>query len=326
MQNKTKNLANADIFNASELLFKELIKRGYSIEGKTRVWNIADSRLWYLTQDQAQAFLDLEKKDPKQKMFAKAEIDLIRENFKKIVLDLGDKSINIVDLGCGNGEKASFFIKSFKDKPKIRYCPIDISPFMVEKAFKTVSKIKGIQTVKLKTIVADFLDLDEIAADLKKSKFKSNLMLLLGGSLENSEVHQLLHDIKAAMKEGDFLLIGNKLTHPDPTKMVEYYNSVDLIDDLLFKTVNKMGFARDEVKYSARFRGSRIEMFYTVLKDKILVASGKKIQFKAGDKIIVAISYKYTKDKLLETLNLYFEDVELFTDKDNVYTLALCKK
>ena len=45
----------------NDLIFKELIKRGYSLEGNTRVWNIADSKLWYLTPEQSEAFLDIEK-------------------------------------------------------------------------------------------------------------------------------------------------------------------------------------------------------------------------------------------------------------------------
>ena len=44
----------------NDLIFRELIKRGYSLEGNTRIWNIADSKLWYLTPEQAKAYLDLE--------------------------------------------------------------------------------------------------------------------------------------------------------------------------------------------------------------------------------------------------------------------------
>ena len=43
----------------NDLIFKELIKRGYSLDGKTRIWNIADSKLWYLIPEQAQGYLDL---------------------------------------------------------------------------------------------------------------------------------------------------------------------------------------------------------------------------------------------------------------------------
>ena len=45
----------------NDLIFKELLKRGYKLEGETRVWDIADSKLWYLTPKQAQGFLDLSK-------------------------------------------------------------------------------------------------------------------------------------------------------------------------------------------------------------------------------------------------------------------------
>ena len=44
----------------NDLIFRELIKRGYSLEGNTRIWNIADSKLWYLTPEQAQSYLDAE--------------------------------------------------------------------------------------------------------------------------------------------------------------------------------------------------------------------------------------------------------------------------
>ena len=50
----------AETTQINDLIFKELIKRGYSLEGNTRIWNIADSKLWYLTNEQAQAYLDLE--------------------------------------------------------------------------------------------------------------------------------------------------------------------------------------------------------------------------------------------------------------------------
>ena len=41
------------------LIFKELVLRGFSLEGNTRVWNVADSKLWYLNPEQAQAYLEI---------------------------------------------------------------------------------------------------------------------------------------------------------------------------------------------------------------------------------------------------------------------------
>ena len=60
MPKSKKNNSGKENPKINDLIFKELLKRGYSLEGNTRVWNLADSKLWYLTPDQAQAFLDLE--------------------------------------------------------------------------------------------------------------------------------------------------------------------------------------------------------------------------------------------------------------------------
>jgi uncharacterized SAM-dependent methyltransferase len=310
----------------NDVVFNELLKRGYSVEGKNKVWNIADSKLWYLTSEQAQAFLDLENKDTKQKMFAKKEMDLLKQKFSELTSGIMDKYVTIIDLGCGNGQKALSFIKQFKDKSKVRYCPIDVNEFMVQQAFKNFSKHKGINMVKFKSNILDFINFNTIADTLEKDKFKTSYILLLGGNLENSDVHELLHEIRSSMHEGDYLLIGNKIAHPDPMKMVQYYNHSKPIDALLSKTMEQLGFNSSEINYGARFRGNRIEVLYTVKNDKVIVSRGKKIEFKAGDKVIVTISYKYTQDSLKEVLMMYFDDVEVFVSKDDVFALALCKK
>ena len=63
----------------NDLIFKELIKRGYSLEGNTRVWNIADSKLWYLTPEQAQAYLEAVEKAPDYKLaMIDTEINLLK--------------------------------------------------------------------------------------------------------------------------------------------------------------------------------------------------------------------------------------------------------
>jgi len=83
--------------------------------------------LWYITPEQAQAFLDLEKSPDYQSAVINKEIDLINDNIEAITKDIKDKPLNIIDLGCGDGKKAMLFISYLKDKKKLRYCPIDIS-------------------------------------------------------------------------------------------------------------------------------------------------------------------------------------------------------
>ena len=114
----------------NDLIFNELIKRGYALDGNTRIWNIADSKLWYLTPEQSQAFLDLEGSKEYQEEIIQKEMDLINGNIKEMLATLGGDPLNIIDLGCGDGKKAVLFIDHLKDRMKLRYCPIDISSYI----------------------------------------------------------------------------------------------------------------------------------------------------------------------------------------------------
>ena len=87
----------------NSFIFKELLKRSFTLEGKTRVWNLADSKLWYLTPSQSQGFLDLESTKDYRRSIISKEIMLIRDNLKSFLKTLAKSSYNIIDLGCGNG-------------------------------------------------------------------------------------------------------------------------------------------------------------------------------------------------------------------------------
>ena len=55
----------------------------------------------------------------------------------------------ILDLGCGDGQKAAHIIEKLRSSYKrIKYCPIDISGYMVSKAVKTVSSTKIVAKVE----------------------------------------------------------------------------------------------------------------------------------------------------------------------------------
>ncbi|HTY44299.1 MAG TPA: L-histidine N(alpha)-methyltransferase, partial [Patescibacteria group bacterium] len=165
----------------NDLIFKELIKRGYSLEGKTRVWNIADSKLWYLTPEQAQAYLDLEGSPEYKKEMIDAEMELIKESMPDIsqrVLNK-KKEIIIIDIGCGDGKKAIFPIQSLKSKAKIIYCPIDISGYMVEKSIENIKKTDIAEIVQFQWNISDFENLENVTRLLRIGG-RELFMLFLG--------------------------------------------------------------------------------------------------------------------------------------------------
>lgn len=309
----------------SDLIFKELIKRGYALEGKTRIWNIADSKLWYLTPEQSQAFLDLEKSKEYYKAIIQKEIDLIDDNMDEILEKVGKGALNVIDLGCGDGKKAGLFIKNLKGKLRIRYCPIDISSYMVEKAIENISTLNAGEIVKFQWNISDFENLENISSLLRQEEFKKNFILLLGNTLGNFEINELLYLIRTSMREGDLVLIGNGLGTKNSEDVLKSYNN-EYIDNLLSKTLTQIGLKKEDIEYGARFRNSRVEMFYTIKNDCEISFLGKKVRFNKGDQILVAVSYKYDKYDFISFLKMYFDDVKVYTPKDNSYALAICKK
>jgi len=325
MQKSKKNISEKENSKINDLIFKELLKRGYSLEGNTRIWNLADSKLWYLTPEQAQAFLDLEKSKDYQKDVIQKEIDLIRKNMGDITREIKDKAINLIDLGCGDGKKAVIFLGYLGDTTKVRYCPIDISAYMVERAIENVSRTNINEIIKLQWNISDFENLENITPLLRSGFYKDNLILLLGNTLGNFEIHELLFEIRSAMKDEDILLIGNGLDIRNPEEILKAYNNPHL-DEMLVKTITQAGLDKANLKYGARFRNSRVEMYYTITKDTEVSFLGRTIKFNKGDQIITAVSYKYAKDDFMAFLKMYFSDVKLLISKDNSYALAVCKK
>lgn len=210
----------------NDLIFKELIKRGYSLEGNTRVWNIADSKLWYLTSKQAQAYLDLERSKDYSKQLFKAELDML----KKHMPEISEKSSQ--RKRCQHNrhrlrrrrKKAIIPIDVLHKKIQIRYCPVDISSYMVSKAIKRASKLEKGEVVHLRWNISDFDNVENIASLLRDNTYRQNLFLFLGDTLSNFEVHEVLYEIVEAMNTGqDYLVVGLSLNNKKPNELVKPY-------------------------------------------------------------------------------------------------------
>ena len=313
----------------NDLIFKELIRSGYSLQGHTRIWNIANSKLWYLTPKQAQAYLDLEEsKDYGKRIFMK-EIKMLKKFMPEIAEQiLHGSALNLIDIGCGDGKKAITPIQILSSKTKVRYCPIDISSFMVSKAIKEISKRKlsngGI--VNFRWNISDFDNLENVASLLRDAEYRQNLFLFLGDTLSNFEAHEVLYELVEAMDEGeDYLLIGVTLNSVNPNELVKPYKA-KMVDDFLSLILTQIGFNRDELEFDVRFANSRVEIFYTLKNSKALDLSGKKIYFDKGDQILVGISYRYTAEQLEEFMKIYFNNFKFYFNEDKTRTLILCEK
>ncbi len=307
----------------NNLIFNEVIKRGYKLQGNTRVLDLSDCKLWYLTPKQSQGFLNVEENPEYKKFLTDVEISLIKDNLNFILSQMKAKSYNIVDVGCGNGKKASLFIGELSKHLSIRYCPIDISAYMVNAASDTIRKLNIGDVLEFSWNISDFENLDNVTSLFRNQSHKHHLMLFLGNTMGNFSQNNILETIKRSMKKGDFLLIGNGIiTHVTPELIRSYYNKSMI--DFWIQPLKLIGFKNNEVEYNVRFINFKIEIYFTILKDKSIKYMEKTIDFKKGDQVNVGISYKYKKNDFKKILTKFFRKVEIITNKEETYALALC--
>jgi uncharacterized SAM-dependent methyltransferase len=311
----------------NDLIFKELIKRGYSLHGNTRVWNIADSKLWYLTPEQAQAYLDLEDiGDYKEGMF-KAELEMLKKYMPGISTKIWHGgAINVIDVGCGDGKKAIVPLDVLNKKTKVRYCPIDISSHMITQAIEEIRKLDKGEVVESKWNISDFDNLENVASLLRDPTYRQNFFIFLGDTISNFEINEVLYEVVEAMEEDmDYLLIGLTLATGNSDELVGPYQH-EAIDNFQNLIVSQLGFGKGEVEFGVRFQNSRVEIFYTIKKDKVLEFGDKNVHFQKGDQILTAISYRHKLEDLKKILKIYFDEYEFYFNEDKTRALVLCKK
>ncbi|RMD45343.1 methyltransferase domain-containing protein [Candidatus Pacearchaeota archaeon] len=310
----------------NDLIFKELVRRGYSVEDGSRVWNIADSKLWYLKPEQAQGYLDLDGDSSYKNQTGQAQFEeLIEKNIRELKRMIGDSSVNIVDLGCGDGTKAAKIIQLLKDYCKIRYCPVDISGYMVEKAMENISKMGIAEIIDFQYNISDFENLENITPLLRKGARK-NIILLLGNTLGNFEINELLYEIRTAMEPQDIFVVDTAIDDMRQEERAKSYQQNKQLYKWLLHIPESLGLEEKDVEMEVRFKNSRIEIFFNLKNSKRIDFQKKSVSFNKGDKLLVLIAYKYKKNELLTFLNLYFENVTYSLSKDKSKILAFCQK
>jgi len=309
-----------------EVLFKELVKKGYSeLKDGRKVWDVANRSIIYMTPELVDSFLKLREHPRYQKTIVEIETELLNGNAKKLIDGHINGPFNLIDMGCEDGSKAKIFIKALNGKTKVRFCSVNVSEKLASLALKNMEKEKFSNVEGCKKIIADFSSLHEIASMVRSEKYQKNVVLLLGSILASFDIHEYLFNLSQGMFKGDVLIIGNAIRAGERFVNLENYKS-KLFKNWFDHLMKAMGFDGKEVSYDARFANGRLEDYYTINKGKKIHYGGKIMEFKKGDEIVVAILYKYYEKELEEFCRMYFREVELVKDEENEYALVLCVK
>lgn len=141
-----------------------------------------------------------------------SQYKLMNETLDLVLGAVADKNtVNIVDIGCGNGYPSFPIISFLNDKKKLgKYIAIDAVPQMIDSAVKNLGEIDILKNIKIDKYLHDFED-GHFADIMIKERKKGvvNLFTFFGSTLGNMiDRHRALANIRDSMTEGDLLWVG----------------------------------------------------------------------------------------------------------------------
>lgn len=252
-----------------------------------------------------------------------SETEIIYQYKEKLSNFLISKNFNLLDIGCGDGKKAAFFI-SHVVKSVSSYSGLDISPRMLDLADQTMQIAHPELTYE--KFIDDFEhgNISNTTYYLNRRYQQNNLILFIGNTIGNlSDAHRVLINLRDGMTAQDLLLVGLAFYNPKNIPIASYNKKAV---DLLWTIPEKIGIERGDAKiywtYNETLR--QLECQLEFIKNWSKVFGGNLIQFGKGQKVRLAISRRFTKDDIFELFAKAGFKIEIFVhDKDNA--LVLCR-
>jgi len=230
----------------------------------------------------------------------RAELRLLERHAATIGRTVRDGG-RVVELGCGNGEKLATLL-THADVPGIHAHLIDLSGAALAHSVQTLAAIEG-RDIRVTTHQATYED-GLLALPVEEAR--QTLVALLGSNIGNFDppgAAEFLGLIRAALQQGDFLLLGADLVKPEHDLLLAYDDPLGLTaafnKNLLVRMNTELGadFDLDGFAHRAVWNreASRVEMHLVSLAaQEVDVADAElRLQLQEGETIWTESSYKY---------------------------------
>jgi len=279
---------------------------------------------------------------------AQSELGLLKEQtgellteVKQSVLRSPPKAINIIDIGCGNGEKAAVLIRWALDvfpDISVRYVALDISAGMRKIAKQTVTdkfnrKASRVEVIS-KTIDFEEENLLRPLWRFRQDEQALNLFLFLGNTLGNvRDPRGLLVKIAMAMRARDWLLLGLELGISHVSRaLLEVYSDplhVEFLSTALrpFNIKPEAGKGRGHGLIRPEINSDEnIEIrFKFTHPSPAIRANGEELRFNVGEYIVLAESRRFQTPELCSLLSKSRLTVARKAQKESGSAVYLCR-
>ena len=303
--------------NIKDVLLERIAEQEPQIRDSARVWYVNDSKLWYLTDEQAEGYLSLTQSGDYREGMHDAETNLIERNLESFISYLSH-DIRALDLGCGEALKTIKILTNAREKGKdVVFYPVDISKKILDIAVDNATEA-GLETYGLQE---DFEQFDNL---LLKTKPADQTFIYLGANFVNFDSNSILSNIKGSMNPKDVIYFSAQISDEGVDKIIAEYNN-EKVEAFLFQTIKHLGFAQEDLEYDARFYPERkeMEMYFKI---KNLPAELGQSKLEIGDELIVATSYKPTLKQFSTIAKKYFSGELLFNEARNYVGFIGCPK
>jgi L-histidine Nalpha-methyltransferase len=231
----------------------------------------------------------------------RTELEILRHRSREIAHAVG-LSFSVVELGAGTATKTGTLLTAFaRGQMRLKYFPVDISPFALDDAKKRIQK--DCPTALVRPVVADFAHGFGFLRDIPRRK----LVLYLGSSIGNfdwNDATAMLRGVREQLSAGDALLLGTDMVKPAEILVPAYNDSKGVTEqfnkNILVRLNREFGgdFDISSFRHIAEWNGvrSRMEIYLESMSSQVvaLKSLGLTLRFAAGERIHTENSYKYT--------------------------------
>ncbi len=241
----------------------------------------------------------------------RAELRIFTEQTAAIydALTSDTDSVNLIELGAGDGLKTSILIEFFLARGiSFSYSPIDIS----QKAIDVLTERFRSKFPNL-SISPHTGDYFEVLDSLRSGNGKRNVIMFLGSNIGNFQLDDAVsffRSLRAAMGPDDLLLIGFDL-QKDPRVIARAYDDKEGVTAAfnlnLLRRINReldANFGLGKFSHYAHYRpveGSARSFLISLEKQSVTIgAFGRTFEFDQWEPIFMEISQKYTRKMISE--------------------------
>ncbi len=244
----------------------------------------------------------------------RAEYQILETHSKEMISMVNDKrngnyKMNLIELGAGDGYKASILLKEICDrKIHFEYNPIDISETAMLNLMKRLKNSS--LNIDSEGLVSDYF---EGIKWLKKNKGSFNFVLFLGsniGNLDRELAKNFLMQLKCILNKGDCILIGFDLKKEINILQRAYNDIQGVTRDFNLNILRRMNrelkanFNLNHFYHHAFYNpvsGSMESFLISKKEQEVFIDSFKKgFSFQVSEPIHVEYSFKYSIDDIYQ--------------------------